>query len=283
MDKKRIKKVGTGRPGRPAGGITRGKTAVNRLRRVDHFLCRYDPGLIMREDGVFGGSCFIDLGYGDSPKTTVETSCRLRRLNSRLRIIGVEISHERVRSALAYADQYVEFRLGGFNVPLRPGEDGTYERVRMIRAFNVLRQYDECLVRDAYALMAEPVLPGGLLIEGTSDPLGRIWSANLMRRRKEGGWKYEAVIFSTNFVQGFNPSDFRSVLPKNHIHRAVRGESAGDFLSAWEKSALSTRVHDIWGRRQWFEASARKLAGDGYRINLSRSWLRKGWLIWYQS
>ena len=43
----------------------------------------------------------------------------------------------------------------------------------MIRAFNVLRQYDESEVDAAWTAMTARLAPGGLLVEGTCDELGR--------------------------------------------------------------------------------------------------------------
>lgn len=271
---------------RPEGGITQGKTANNRLRRVDYFLCRYDPWLIKREDGDFRNSSIIDLGYGSSPVTTLETSLRLRRLNPRLRVIGIEIDPDRVVSAQAYSDSNTEFRLGGFNFPLNKTKEGIQEKARIVRAFNVLRQYDENSVNEAYRMMAMHVLPGGLMIEGTSDPRGSIWSANLMRRPQNNtpgnNWDCEAIVFSTSFISDFSPSMFCSVLPKNLIHRMVPGEVIFEFINAWEQSARCTKPVSVWGKRQWFRASAERLSGYGYNIDLRSSWLKKGWLIFYQ-
>jgi len=46
---------------RPQGQITRGKTARNRLRRVDNFLCLYDPALIRQPDPPGQVSWYVDL------------------------------------------------------------------------------------------------------------------------------------------------------------------------------------------------------------------------------
>ena len=273
--------------GKPEGEVTRGKTAAHRLRRVDAFLARYDPGLLRRRDGEYARAYFIDLGYGAMPATTLESAQRLRRFNADLPVLGVEIEAERVAAARTYADSITRFRLGGFNLPLKRWPDGTPERVRMIRAFNVLRQYEEAAVADAYARMAPGVLPGGLLIEGTSDPFGRIWVANVLRRtasaHPDDAWKPEALVFSTNFKSDFSPAQFQAVLPKNFIHRVVPGEPIYTFFEVWVQAVQQTRAMRVWGVRQWFAAAAQRLATDGgYRINLSRSWLRKGWLIWQQ-
>ena len=162
---------------KPLGQVTRGKTARNRLRRVDNWLMMYEPLLLRRSDGAYEKAWFVDLGYGAEPFTTLESAQRLRRVSPALNVLGVEIDPERVQTALPYADAQTQFRLGGFNLPLQAGES-----VKLIRAFNVLRQYDETQVNEAHATLMEQVLPGGLLIEGTSDPYGRVWVANVLRR-----------------------------------------------------------------------------------------------------
>ncbi len=255
---------------------TRGKTASNRLRRVDNFILLYEPSLLTRTDGLFRHSMFVDLGYGFDARTTLESAERFRRINPDLPILGVEIDKERVDAALPYADAITHFRVGGFNLPLQPGET-----VRLVRAFNVLRQYEEKDFLPAYEVLAQYVLPGGLMIEGTSNPFGSIWVANLARREGEG-WKMEALVFSTSFRMGFDITDFQAVLPKNHIHHVVQGESIYDFLEAWKRSVAETIAAKTFGLRQWFVASAESLASKGYKIDLHKKWLTKGWLIWYQ-
>lgn len=84
---------------KPVGQITRGKTASNRLRRVDNFILLYEPSLLTRTDGLFADSFFIDLGYGADPRTTLESAARFRRVNPNLPILGVEIDKERVDAA----------------------------------------------------------------------------------------------------------------------------------------------------------------------------------------
>ncbi len=259
---------------KPQGQVTRGKTARNRLRQVDNFLLRYDPGLLTRADGNFAEALFVDLGYGAEAVTTLESAERFRRLNPNLKILGVEIDPQRVAAALPFADSRTFFRLGGFNLPLQSGEN-----VRLMRAFNVLRQYEERDVLPAWEQMARGVLPGGLLIEGTSNPTGAIWAANLLRR-VETGWRQEALVFFTNFHPGFDPELFQTILPKNYIHRVVPGEPIGEFFAAWKAAYAETSPMQTWGLRQWFAASAEGLARRGYKINLRMKWLSKGWMIW---
>ena len=260
---------------KPEGQPTRGKTASNRLRRIDNFTLLYEPSLLTRTDGLFARALFVDLGYGFDARTTLESAARFRRLNPDLPILGVEIEKERVEAALPYADDKTFFRLGGFNLPLKDGE-----HVRLIRAFNVLRQYDEKDFAPAYERLAQQVLPGGLMIEGTSDPFGSVWCANLTRRLATTGWKRESLVFSTNFRMGFDITDFQAVLPKNLIHHVVPGEAIYDFFEAWKQSAAETSAMKTYGPRQWFSAAAERLAERGYVIASQRKWLTRGFLIW---
>jgi len=268
---------------KPEGQLTRGKTASNRLRRVDNFILLYEPTLLTRTDGLFARSLFVDLGYGFDARTTLESAARFRRVNPNLPILGVEIDQERVDAALPYADDKTFFRLGGFNLPVK-----TSEHVRLIRAFNVLRQYEEKDFAPAYERLAQYVLPGGLMIEGTSNPFGQLWTANVVRKVEKGepglsaveGWKQEALVFSTNFRLGFDVEEFQTILPKNHIHHVIAGEPIYDFFEAWKQSAAETISAKTFGLRQWFVASAESLAARGYKIDLHKKWLSKGWLVW---
>jgi len=259
---------------KPIGLPTRGKTASNRLRRVDNFILLYEPSLLTRTDGLFRRSMFVDLGYGFDARTTLESAERFRRVNPNLPILGVEIDKERVDAAIPYADEITHFRLGGFNLPLQSGES-----VRLIRAFNVLRQYEEKDFVPAYEQLAQYVLPGGLMIEGTSTPFGQLWTANLVRKEADG-WKFEALVFSTNFRMGFDITDFQAVLPKNYIHHVIESEPIYDFIETWKRSAAETSPAKVFGLKQWFAASVQSLAAKGYDINLQKRFINKGWLIW---
>ena len=268
---------------KPVGQPTRGKTASNRLRRVDNFILLYEPSLLTRTDGLFANSMFVDLGYGFDARTTLESASRFRRVNPDLRVLGVEIDKERVEAALPYADEKTFFRLGGFNLPIYEGE-----QVRLIRAFNVLRQYEEKDFVPAYNTLAPYVLPDGLMIEGTSNPFGSIWVANVVRRTLESDsklsgnqhWRFEALVFSTNFRTGFDVEEFQTILPKNLIHRVLPGESIYDFFEAWKQCAAGTTSMKTYGTRQWFIAAAEQLDGRGYAVESQRKWLSKGYLIW---
>jgi len=262
-------------PTRPLGQPTRGKTARNRLRRVDIFLILYASELLKRQDGDYRNAYYVDLGFGQEPITTIESAQNFRKLNPQLPVLGVEIDPERVAAAKPFEEENLCFRLGGFNIPLKG-----HEHTRLIRAFNVLRQYDEDEVAKAYQSMLAVLLPDGLIIEGTSDPYGRIWAANLVRVSSKGLTDYEGIAFSTNFRWGFDPGLFQSVLPKNLIHHVSQGEIIHQFFADWKDAAKETIGFKQFGLRQWFQESALNLAQRGYQIDARKKFLRSGFLVW---
>ncbi len=270
---------------RPRGQITRGKTAPNRLRRVDAFLAAYDPGLLTRVDGDYANALYVDLGYGAEPTTTLESAARLRRVNRRLGVLGVEIEPDRVTRALPFVDSQTFFRLGGFNFPLKTNAQGRLETVRLVRAFNVLRQYDGSEVRSAYDQIMARVLPGGLLVDGTSDPYGRVWTANMVRRPVDADapWELEALVLGLNTRAGLDPEAFQTRLPKSFIHRMTPGDPVFSFIEDWKAAARDTRAAAIWGPRAWFVAAGRELKSRGYDVAREDLWLKRGWLVWRSS
>ncbi|MGC8855257.1 MAG: hypothetical protein ACP5QU_00490 [Anaerolineae bacterium] len=203
---------------KPEGQPTRGKTAANRLRRVDNFILLYEPSLLTRTNGLFARTLFVDLCYGADPRTTLESASRFRRLNPTLPILGVEIDPQRVATALPYADEITHFRLGGFNLPLLPRES-----VCLIRAFNVLPQYEESDFAPAYQRLVQYILPGGLMIEGTSTPFDQLWAANLVRKTENDTWNCEALVFTPIFTWALKWMNFKRSCPKTTPPRGPGG------------------------------------------------------------
>jgi len=261
------------------GQPTRGKTARNRLRRTDVFLLLYAENILRAQHKNYTQSFYVDLGYGAEAHTTLESAQRFRQINPTLPVLGIEIDPARVAAAKPYEDAITKFRLGGFNIPIKPGET-----VRLIRAFNVLRQYEEDQVAEAHQLMTSQLIPGGLVLEGTSDPYGRIWVANLLRKKINSVGNetllHEGVVFGTNFRWGFDPSMFQPVLPKNYIHRMLPGESIYEFMQAWKEATRICAPFKTYGLKQWFSASAHSLNQMGFRIELRDRFLQRGFLLW---
>ena len=152
----------------------------------------------------------VDVGFGASPTTTLESYRRLRRGHPDLRVLGVEIDRGRVAAAAPHAvPGRVEFRVGGFDLALAAGE-----RAGLIRAMNVLRQYEEHEHGPAMDVMARQLADGGLLLEGTSTPSGRLFTANLWRRI-DGELVPLGVVLSVNLRRAWEPRELQTVLPKN--------------------------------------------------------------------
>jgi hypothetical protein len=255
-------------PDRPLGQPTRGKTAPNRLRKTDTFLAIAYPELVRRMPGLY-----VDLGYGFYPITSVETLARLRRLNPSLQVLGVEIDPERVAAAQPYAAEGLSFRLGGFKLPLLAGE-----RASVIRAFNVLRQYDEESVAAALRALSAALTPGGLIVEGTSDPMGRLLTFNLYQQQS-GGLARTALVLAPTLRADFQPRQFQAVLPKNFIHHAEPGGAIDRFFVAWQAAWQHARgqAHDP---RQVFAVAARRLVEHyGYGLDRRPALLRRGFLV----
>ena len=253
---------------RPLGQATRGKTAPNRLRKTDAFLAVAYPSFVRHMAGQY-----VDLGYGFFPITSVETLRRLRRLNPRLQVLGVEIDPQRVADAQPYAESGLCFRLGGFNLPLQPNE-----RVSVIRAFNVLRQYDEAAVAEALAAMAAALTPGGLIIEGTSDPLGRLLTFNLFEKQAAGLVRAGLVLAPT--LRGdFQPRQFQAVLPKNFIHHAEPGGPIDRFFADWHAAWQHARGQAHTPRQVFALAAGRLAAHYHYALDRRPALLRRGFLV----
>lgn len=106
-----------------------------------------------------------------------------------------------------------------------------------MRAFNVLRQYDESDVEGAWASMAARLAPGGVLVEGTCDEIGRI--ATWVAVGPDAVPRTLTVSLRLAGLQ--HPSVAAERLPKALIHRNVPGERVHAFLVAlddeWHRAA----------------------------------------------
>ncbi len=243
---------------RPVGRITRGTTNVNRLRRVDRWIAAH-PALRRADD-----PSVVDLGYGASATTTLELRDRLAAVRPDVRVVGIEIDPERVRIASAATRDGVEFRLGGFEVPV-PG------RVAVIRALNVLRQYDESEVAGAWASMRARLQPGGVLVEGTCDEIGRV--ASWVGLSPEGP---ETFTVSLRLAGLDAPSIVAERLPKALIHRNVAGERIHDLLLALDRLWATHAPLGVYGPTQRWMAVAASLRESGWPVLGPRSRAKLG-------
>jgi hypothetical protein len=175
----------------------------------------------------------VDLGYGATPVTTVEFAARLRRVRPDVRVLGLEIDPARVAAAQEAADPpWLEFAPGGFEFAGR--------RPVLVRAANVLRQYDEASAANAWATMCAALDDGGVVVEGTCDEIGRRACWVLL---DAAGAVSLTIACRTDAIE--RPSDLAERLPKALIHHNVAGQPIFAFLrdldTAWATAApLST-------------------------------------------
>ncbi|AVP69952.1 O-methyltransferase [Prescottella equi] len=223
------------REGKPVGVITRGTTGINRLRRSDRWLV-HSP-VVTRTLRDAPDPLVVDLGYGAMPVTTLEMAARLRTVRSDVRVVGLEIDPARV----VEGRDGVTFARGGFELAgLRP---------TLIRAFNVLRQYPEGAVDDAWGRLRSGLAPGGLIVDGTCDELGRRCAWVLLDR---DGPRSLTLAWDPFDVD--RPSDIAERLPKALIHRNVAGERIHDLLVTADRAwATAAGLAPFGPRIRWRE------------------------------
>jgi len=156
---------------------------------------------------------------------------------------------------MASARDGVSFQLGGFEVPLARNRGAT-----IIRALNVLRQYDESAVVDAWALMVARLEPGGVLVEGTCNELGRV--ASWVDVDAAGPRTLTISLRLADLgssVDENGPSLVAERLPKVVIHRNIPGERINTFLTELDRAWLVHAPLSVYGPSQRWIATAETL------------------------
>jgi hypothetical protein len=175
--------------------------------------------------------------------------------------VGLEIDAARVAAAAAVADPPgLTFARGGFELAgLRPV---------VVRAFNVLRQYDEAAVDGAWRTMTGTLPPGGALVEGTCDELGRLAAWVLLDPTGPRTLTLAARLSTLD-----TPATLAERLPKALIHRNVPGQPVHDLLRALDTAWASAAGLSTFGPRQRWVAAVQALADDGWPlVGSSRRW-----------
>lgn len=231
---------------RPVGLVTRGTTGRRRLRRVDRWLLASHEHLLRRRDLLV-----VDLGFGATPVTTIELTQRLRRINPRAHVIGLDISPERVAAAQMHAVAGVEFAVGGFEL--------AGHRPHVVRAFNVLRQYDAAHVTEAWRCMQAQLLPDGLVLDGTCDEAGRLASWITLDA-------CEPRSLTLALDPAAAPSAVAARLPKALIHRNVAGDPVHRLLTDLDAGWQAHSSLGVFGARQRLAAAAREVRAGGWPV-----------------
>ncbi|MFT3716751.1 MAG: class I SAM-dependent methyltransferase [Gordonia sp. (in: high G+C Gram-positive bacteria)] len=195
----------------------------------------------------------VDLGYGARPDTAIELATRLREVVPDIAMVGLEIDPDRI----VPARDGVRFALGGFELAgLKP---------RLVRAFNVLRQYDEDEVPGAWARIREALDPDGFIVEGTCDEIGRRACWILLDATGP-----QELTLSWAPAHTDRPSDLAPRLPKALIHRNVPGEPIHDLLAAADRAWDVCAGHEPFGPRIRWRHALDLLAEQGVPVQADR-------------
>jgi len=204
--------------------VLRGRTRPGRLRALDEWLRHSAPELFD------GRGCFVDVGFGDTPVTTEEWA----RSAPGVRVVGLD--------KRAAESSEVELHVGGFEEVKR------FAPVAVVRAMNVLRSYQADEVAPARAQMFDALIPGGLLIEGSSDTDGNVLVVSLSRGERG------ELLFHTDFTRGFSPWLFRDWLPRD-LRRSVKpGTAIHALFTEWD-----SRTHGSTPRERFENSLAAPL------------------------
>lgn len=195
---------------------------------------------------------FVDVGYGDEPTTTERTHETLLQLSCaakaserggqsapspNVETVGVEADHARVSRAQERSTAGTRFVLGGFALTGVGIQDAS-----LIRCLNVLRGYGLWDVKPALLQMSRALVPGGLLLEGTSDAAGTLAAVHVWRRNNESRMNYNGLVCVTDFSRGFSPWMFRDVLPRDLRRHATPGEPVFEWLKTWDNEMQLLRT-----------------------------------------
>jgi hypothetical protein len=235
---------------KPVGATTRGTTNPNRLRRVDSWIAAALAGPLRRA----ADPLVVDLGYGATPVTTVELRTRLARVRADVRVVGLEIDPVRVAAASTAADPpWLTFSPGGFELAgLRPV---------VVRAMNVLRQYPLDAVGPAWSALRSGLAPGGAVVEGTCDELGRLAS---WVRLSAGG--PVSLTLAARLSTLDTPGTLAERLPKALIHHNVPGQPVHDFLAALDAAWRAAAPYATFGARQRWIRTVTTVRDAGWPI-----------------
>jgi hypothetical protein len=245
---------------RALGVPTRGTTNPNRLRRVDRWMTGTLSGFLLDA----ADPLVVDLGYGATPITTVEMAARLRIVRPDVRVLGLEIDQERVDAGKAVADPpFLDFRRGGFEL--------AGARPVLLRAFNVLRQYTEEQAFEAWDTMLSRMAPGGLVIEGTCDEIGRRCTWVTL---SEAGPQTFTLACKPSAIE--TPGDIAERLPKALIHKNVPGERVHALLAELDACWATAAPFAPFGPRARWVESARLLVERGWPVLDGRKRWRLG-------
>ena len=141
---------------------------------------------------------------------------------------------------------------------------------------NVLRQYDETEVGAIWEQLCSRLAPGGALVEGTSNEIGRV--ASWITLDADGP---QTVTFALKVDElGSDtmpaPSVLAERLPKALIHRNVPGEAVHRLLNELDRAWAASAPLSAFGAQQRWQASVAALCDSGWPVLHERTRTRLG-------
>jgi hypothetical protein len=202
----------------------------------------------------------IDLGYGATAVTTVELATRLRQMQPGVRVLGLELDPERVTAAAAAAEPpALVFARGGFEL--------AGHRPHLVRAANVLRQYDEASAAHAWVTLRNGLAGGGVIVEGTCDEIGRRGAWVLL----DAAGPISLTLAAHPPTLG-TPSDLAARLPKALIHHNVVGQPIRALLRDLDRAWAAHAGLSTFGPRQRWVATCASAAAGWPVLDRSTRW-----------
>ncbi len=127
----------------------------------------------------------------------------------------------------------------------------------LVRAMNVLRQYQESEVPAAWSVLCGQLAPDGVMVEGTCDELGRVGSWVLLDRTGP---------LSLTLSTVDDPEPLAERLPKALIHHNVPGTRIHRFLDALGYAWRRTAALSTFGSRQRWAQTVQALRAEGWPV-----------------
>jgi hypothetical protein len=131
----------------------------------------------------------------------------------------------------------------------------------VVRALNVLRQYDEARVAPAWATVTAALAPGGVLIDGTCDELGRLCAWLTI---DHNGPRFLTLAARLSTLE--RPAMFAERLPKSLIHHNVPGEPVHALLAALDHAWVAAAALTPFGARARFAHAVAATRAQGWPI-----------------
>jgi hypothetical protein len=175
-------------------------------------------------------------------------------------VIGLEIDPARVAAAMGAADPpRLTFARGGFEL--------AGHRPDLIRAANVLRQYDEPAAAASWVTLRAGLAPGGWIVEGTCDEIGRRGAWVLLDRSGPVSLTLAAQLATLD-----RPSELAARLPKALIHHNVAGQPINALLRDLDVAWAAHAGLSAFSARQRWMATCATLAPDWPVLDRASRW-----------